>query len=65
MMAPKKGGRRCRQTSAPGAGIDKDSAAGCGDNRLYAVIVTPLRAFVNPLVGLLCNILQGGRLWAP
>ena len=30
-----------------------------------AKIITPARAFVNPLARLLCNKMQGGRLWAP
>lgn len=60
MMALQKGGRqRSAKTSAPGTGIDKVSAAGGCDNRLYAVIVIPGRAFVNPLFAVYCI---GGRL---
>lgn len=58
MMPLKKGGRqRSAKTLAPGT-WDKDNAAGSGDNRLYAVIVIPPRAFVNPLFAVYCI---GGR----
>jgi len=61
MMPLKKGGRRCGKTSAPGTGIDKVSAAGGCDNRLYAVIVMPTRAFVNPLCTILHSFARLGR----
>ena len=59
-MPLKKGGRRCRQTSAPGTGTDKINAA--GDNLLrIGIIVIPARAFVNPLSVVLCSLLHRGR----
>lgn len=62
MMALQKGGRqRSAKTLAPGTGIDKVSAAGGCDNRLYAVIVMPTRAFVNPLCTILHSFARLGR----
>ena len=62
MMALQKGGRqRSAKTLAPGTGIDKVSAAGGCDNRLYAVIVIPARAFVNPRLNNFAIDCIGGR----